>query len=104
MSGEEKRPVYKIENQLFGVNRISLKVQTSASGFLVLSEIYNPDWQAYVDGEKTKIYCADYTLRAIPIEKGMHQMEMFYNPLSFRIGRIVTVCTLVIAVCLLFLL
>jgi hypothetical protein len=104
LSGEEKRPDYKIKNQLFGVNGISLKVQTSASGFLVLSEIYNPAWQAYIDGQKTKIYCADYTLRAIPVNRGIHQVEMIYNPRSFRAGRIITVCTLILAVCLLFLL
>jgi len=104
LSGEKKLPEYKIGNKLFEVNRISLKVQTSASGFLVLSEIYNPGWQAYIDGQETKIYCADYTLRAIPVEKGIHQVEMVYNPRTFRTGRIITVCTLVLAVCLLLLL
>ena len=101
---KEKHPVYKVENQIFGVNSISLKVQTSDPGFLVLSEIYNPGWQAYIDGKAVKIYRADYTLRAIPIEKGAHRVEMFYNPRSFRIGRIITGCTLVIVLCLLFLL
>ena len=104
MSGEEKIPEYKIGYQFFEVNRISLRVQTSAPGFLVLSEIYNPDWRAYIDGQETKIYCADYTLRAVHVEKGTHRVEMIYNPLSFRIGRIITVFTLIIAVCLLFIL
>jgi uncharacterized membrane protein YfhO len=102
---EEKRhPEYKIEDQLFETNRIFLKVQTNVPGFLVLSEIYNPAWRAYIDGEETKIYCADYTLRAIPVESGTHQVELVYNPLSFRIGRIITIFTLIVVVCLLFLL
>jgi len=99
-----KHPEYKIENQVFETNKISLKVQTEVPGFLVLSEIYNPAWCAYIDGKETKIYCADYTLRAIPLYSGTHQVELFYNPLSFRIGRVITICTLVFTVCLLFLL
>ncbi|MBN1693922.1 YfhO family protein [candidate division WOR-3 bacterium] len=101
---EDKNPVYKIEEQLFETNKIYIKIYTSAPGFLVLSEIYNPDWEAHVDGKKTKIYCANYTLRAIPIDEGTHRVELFYNPLSFKIGRIITIGTLVFAVCLLSLL
>ncbi len=99
-----KPPEYKIENQVFETNNISLKVQTEAPGFLVLSEIYNPAWRAFIDGKETKIYCADYILRAIPVYSGTHQVELFYNPLSFRIGRIITIGTLIFAVSLLFLL
>jgi uncharacterized membrane protein YfhO len=104
LTEETENPEYEIEDQVFETNRISLKVQTNAPGFLVLSEIYNPDWQVHIDGKKTKIYCADYILRAVPIGRGIHQVEFFYNPLSFRVGRIITVCTLVFTVCLLFLL
>jgi hypothetical protein len=100
----DKNLEYKIEKQLFETNRILLKVQTNTPGFLVLSEIYDPTWQARIDGKETKIYCADYILRAIPIEKGIHQVEFIYNPFLFRVGRIIAMCTLVIAVCLLFLL
>ena len=99
-----KSPEYKIENQVFETNRISLEVQTDVSGFLVLSEIYNPEWRAYIDGKKAKIYCADYTLRAVPVNKGTHRVELVYNPLSFRIGRGITIITLIFSVCLLVLL
>jgi hypothetical protein len=97
-------PEYKVSDQSFQTNSISLKVQTNVPGFLVLSEIYNPAWQAYIDGKETKIYCADYTLRAVPIDRGTHQVELVYNPQLFKIGRVVTICTLIFAVCLLFLL
>jgi hypothetical protein len=104
LPGQEEKPEYKIEAQSFETNRISLKIHTSAPGILVLSEIYYPAWKAKIDGKETKIYCADYLLRAIPIEKGTHQIELVYNSVLFNVGRIITACTLILAVCLLFLL
>ncbi len=99
-----EKPEYKIESQSFETNRISLKIHTSVPGILVLSEIYYPEWRAKIDGKGTKIYCADYLLRAIPIDKGTHQVELVYNSVLFNIGRIITICTLILAVCLLFIL
>ena len=58
---------------------------------LVLSDMYYPGWKAFVDGEETKIYRADYTFRAIPLNAGTHQVEFVYDPISFKVGAGVTV-------------
>ncbi|MDQ3019202.1 MAG: YfhO family protein [Bacteroidota bacterium] len=70
----------------YGMNKIRLDVETDENGFLFLSEIYYPDWKAYVDGKETEIYRADFSLRAIYLEKGKHSVELIYESNEFDLG------------------
>jgi hypothetical protein len=72
-------------------NRIQLLAKSAEDNFLVLSDTYYPGWKAFVDGKKTKIYRADYTFRAIPLNAGTHQVECVYDPISFKLGAGVTI-------------
>jgi len=65
---------------------IAIEAKTSANAFLVVSEIYFPGWQAKVDGQETRLYRADHTLRAVFLAAGEHRVEMIYEPASFRLG------------------
>jgi hypothetical protein len=76
-------------------NRLQLHVEASGDSFLVLSDTYYPGWKVYVDGEKKKIYRANYTFRAVPLRPGTHQVEFVYDPLSFKLGAIITFLTII---------
>ncbi len=91
-------PEWNIEIETLEPNRIELNVMTSIPGILVLSEIYYPAWKAYIDGKETKVYCADYVLRAICIERGKHRIEFVYDSLSFKIGAIISVITFIFVI------
>ncbi|MBI3766174.1 MAG: YfhO family protein, partial [Ignavibacteriales bacterium] len=78
----------------YRLNSMSLTVITPRNGFLVLSEIYYPGWSAYVDGSSRRIYRADWSLRAIPLEKGSHQVELRFEPESYRRGSWITIATI----------
>ena len=67
-------------------NRLALQVGVAEDSLLVLSDTYYPGWKAFVDGEKTKIYRADYTFRAISLNAGAHRVEFVYDPISFKLG------------------
>ena len=71
-------------------NCLNLLVKTREDGLLVLSDTYYAGWEAYVDGEKKKIYRANYTFRAVPLCAGTHQVEFVYDPLSFKLGALTT--------------
>jgi len=71
-------------------NRLHLFIQANENSLLVLSDTYFPGWKAFLDGQKTKIYRANYTFRAIPIQTGTHRVEFVYDPLSFKLGAGVT--------------
>ena len=65
---------------------MTIATQTAAPGLLVVSEIYESGWRAYVDGEEVEILPTDHALRGIPIPSGEHTVEMRYDPLSLRLG------------------
>jgi hypothetical protein len=67
-------------------NRIELQTRTQKTGFLVLSEIHYPGWEALVDGRPTPIEGVDYVLRGISVPQGEHRIEFVFRSSSFRSG------------------
>ncbi|MDI6735664.1 MAG: YfhO family protein [bacterium] len=76
--------------------KVIIKTTLNKNGFLVLSDTYYPGWQVFVDGKREKLYCADYILRAVYLGAGEHLVEFRYSPLSFRLGSIISIATLII--------
>jgi hypothetical protein len=81
----------------YRMNAIAMDVEASANGFLVMSEIFYPGWNAYVDGVRRDIVRADWCLRGLPIAAGSHRVEVRYEPASFARGLWITVATLVLS-------
>jgi hypothetical protein len=80
-------------------NKIKMQVNTQASGWLVLSDQWYPGWTAEIDGEETSILRANYLFRAVKLPAGDHQVVWKYNPLSFRMGLLIsTISWLVIGI------
>jgi uncharacterized membrane protein YfhO len=52
----------------------------------VLSDLWCPGWQAYVDGNQAALLQADYAFRAVWVPLGDHLVTFRYLPLSFMIG------------------
>jgi hypothetical protein len=76
-------------------NHITMDVQTTSKGLLVLTDTYTPGWKAFVDGHPTPVYVANHAFRAITIPDGHHQVEFIYRPWSFYVGAILSLCTLI---------
>ncbi len=91
----EEEPNLKL-GQALGSARIlsytpdKIRVESNSEGnsLLFLSDTYYKGWNAYLDGEKTKIYRADYTFRAVFVPKGKHEIIFVYEPTSFKFGLI----------------
>lgn len=65
-------------------NRIIL--QGKGPGLLVLSEIFYPGWESFVDGRRVEMKTVEGVLRAVELLPGEHQIEFVFHPLSLRIG------------------
>jgi hypothetical protein len=74
-------------------NGLTLTTTTDAAGLLTLSEVYDPGWNAYVDGERVDLLRANYTFRAVPIPAGTHSVELRYEPESLRYGLAISIAT-----------
>jgi hypothetical protein len=81
----------------YSLNAISLAVATPKDGYLVLSEVHYPGWNAYVDGAREKVYQANWNLRAVRVSSGTHKVEIRFEPESFRRGSWITLATVGLA-------
>jgi hypothetical protein len=81
--------------------RIEIHGRTDRPAFLVLTDMFYPDWQARVNGELTRVIPLNGVFRGVYIEKtGPFSLEFEYRPLSFRAGAWLSLLTLLlIAVC-----
>jgi hypothetical protein len=70
----------------YGSQQVEILAEMKSPGFLVLSDLYYPGWNAYVDGKKEKIYQTDYILRSVFLDEGTHTVKFVYEPSSFRMG------------------
>lgn len=77
----------------YEANRIELQTATGARGLLVLSEVYYPGWNAYVDGKQVPLHRANHLLRAVPVPAGEHEVELRYEPWTLRAGIAISTVT-----------
>jgi hypothetical protein len=77
-------------------NRLDVKVEAVAGGWLVLSDIWYPGWRASVDGAPADSYPADGAFRAVWVPPGSSTVTWLYQPTSFRVGVLVSAGALVI--------
>ncbi len=87
-------------------NRLNLLVNTTENTLLVLSDTYFPGWKATIQpvgkqlskgvkGEEKRILRANYNFRAIPLKAGEYEIKFIYDPISFKIGTLVSLLTLI---------
>jgi hypothetical protein len=76
--------------------RISLGVETRASGFLVVSEAYFPGWQARIDGQPAPVLRVDGALIGLVVPAGTHNVALAYQPAVFSAGAVLSGLALVI--------
>ena len=79
-------------------NRLEVKVEAAAGGWLVLSDIWYPGWSASVDGAPADSYPADVAFRAVWVPPGSSTVTWLYQPTSFRVGVLVSAVALVILI------
>jgi len=64
----------------YRLNEIRATVETDRPAYLLLADIYHPDWRATVDGAETPIRRADFAFRALYLRAGTHEVAMRFEP------------------------
>jgi hypothetical protein len=67
-------------------NHVSISVDTSSGGWLVLADTWYPGWHVVLDGEEASLYPANVAFRALWLPKGQHVVNFVYSPPSLKIG------------------
>lgn len=74
----------------YSANNIQLTTATDGNSLLVLSDNYYPGWKAYIDNKEVPIERVNYSFRGVFIPTGIHEVNFLYNPLSFKIGLMIS--------------
>jgi hypothetical protein len=82
----EGEPSGTVQVMHYALNHIDLAVDMPAAGYLVLSEVAYPGWEARVDGRVSLLYRANFAFRAVYLERGSHQVSLAFRPLTWYLG------------------
>jgi hypothetical protein len=80
----------------YQANRVTVEVETSADGLLVLTDTYAPGWKASLDGDPVSLHIANHAFRAVVVPAGSHFIEFVYRPPIFYLGAILSLLTLTV--------
>jgi hypothetical protein len=73
---------------------IRISASATQPGYLVLSEVFYPGWEALVDGKKVPVLRGNYLFRVVPMDRGDHEVVLRFVSWPFRIGAIISLLTL----------
>jgi hypothetical protein len=77
---------------------LTLTVETSDRGVLVMSEPYYPERRVWVDGDEVPVIRANIGFMAVELSAGTHRVELRYVPTALYVGAAITLLTIVIGV------
>jgi hypothetical protein len=78
----------------FSPQQIEAGIETAAPTLAVVAQTYYHPWRAYVDGQPTRLWRADYAFQALSVPAGSHQVKLVYEDRRFYLGAIVSLTTL----------
>lgn len=69
---------------------IEFDVQADRAGLLVISEIHDPGWRAYVGDAEIPIWRANAAFRGVEVPAGSHRLRLVYGSPAYAVGRWLT--------------
>lgn len=87
-----------ITNQRYNDQSVTFTYSAKDNQYAVLSDVYYPGWNVYINGRKGTIDPVNLTMRGVPLPAGQDmKVEMKYEPLSFFIGLGITLISFFIS-------
>jgi hypothetical protein len=83
-----------IRSNRFSAHRLEFAVDTPQPCLVSIAQSFYPAWHAYVDGQPTKIWPANYAFQALQVPAGRHHVTVVYEDKGFRWGLTVSLFSL----------
>jgi len=81
-----------------GEMRMRLGSGTPSGGYVLVSENWDSEWRATVDGRPALVLRGDGTLITVPVPAGARELRVWYDDRVYARGRLVTIIALLIIV------
>lgn len=90
--GEDKNANINLDT--YAPNYLKYQYNSNSSQMVIFSEIYyDKGWNAYLNGEKTLYFRANYVLRGMMVPDGKHIIEFKFEPRVWAIGEKVSLAS-----------
>lgn len=76
--------------------RVEVETSSAQPSFLVLTDSYDPGWQATVDGQPARIVRANQIFRSVELPAGRHRIVFRYVPVWLYLGVAVSLLSIAI--------
>jgi hypothetical protein len=75
---------------------VTIKVDLTSPGYVVLLDRYDPNWYARLDNQEAPILCANHIFRAVKAGTGTHVIRFHYRQSGLRAGATLSACSIVL--------
>ena len=73
------------------------QVESDRAGWLVVTDLFDKDWQVSINGRKTRLHRANLAFRTVAVPAGKNTVKFSYRPKLFWTGLAISVITLILA-------
>ena len=85
-----------MENVVYDSTHIEGQITMKEPGKVFLSVPYEKGWTVYVDGEETVTENYGDCFMMIPLQPGMHEIDLRYEPVGKKEGIVISICGMVL--------
>jgi len=82
--------------QQYGGELVKFNANVSRNALLVTGDKYANGWKATVDGKPAEIVRVNYIQRGVYLTPGVHEVSFIFDPISFKVGKWLSLCSFVL--------
>jgi Bacterial membrane protein YfhO len=85
----------EITSTVVSNQRVTFEAGADAAAMVVVAQSYYHPWHAYVDGQPTALWRANYAFQALEVPAGKHKVSLVYEDQMFIYGCVLSLISLV---------
>jgi hypothetical protein len=86
----------RIVSQNIEAQQLQLRVIADASAMVVIAQSFYHPWQAFVDGNRVKLWPANHAFQALQVPAGTHEVKLVYKDRVFEAGATISLVSLAV--------
>ncbi|MDB6021153.1 MAG: Protein of unknown function, rane YfhO, partial [Pedosphaera sp.] len=88
------RTMVKIISRQFDAQHVGAEIETTAPAMVVVAQTFYHNWHAYVDGQRVKLWRANFGFQALEVPAGRHAVKVIYEDSVFLTGVVISCVSL----------